>query len=221
MASSPRRPIPGASSQQCGQPAAIEIPVVFDGEDLAEVAIKADLTEEEVIDLLTGADLEVAFLGFAPGFPYLVGLPGPLAGLARRATPRVSVPAGSVAVAGGFAAVYPGSTPGGWQLLGRTEFVLFDAEVPPFARLRAGDKIRFRSVTSPPLTRVGLGNGNGNGNGNGEGRGGGHRPGHNDPTTGNDGHPVTRPVLAVPGKRWLRVLEPGLLTPYRTPVDRP
>src|SRR6202012_2178827 len=96
-----------------------------------------------VIGLLTGARFQVAFLGFSPGFPYLVGLPAELASVPRRATPGTSVPAGSVPVAGGLASVYPQSTPGGWQLVGRTPLALFDPDRPPYARLRAGDPVRL------------------------------------------------------------------------------
>jgi KipI family sensor histidine kinase inhibitor len=145
-----------------------DIPVAFDGPDLAEVAGAAGLTQASVVELLTGADLRVAFLGFSPGFPYLVGLPPELAGVPRRATPRTTVPAGSVAVAGGWAAVYPQSTPGGWQLVGRTPLPLFDPDRTPYARLRAGDAVRLvdrtdhfaRSggpVAPPPLARPRLG----------------------------------------------------------------
>ena len=139
----------GRSGRRSARTSVVEIPVVFDGDDLDEVAADLGRSIGDVVDLLTGVDLEVAFLGFAPGFPYLVGLPGPLAGLSRRATPRVSVPAGSVAVAGGYAAVYPRSTPGGWNLLGRTGMTLFDPQVPPYARLRAGDTVRFRAADVP------------------------------------------------------------------------
>lgn len=130
----------------------VEVPVVFDGPDLDAVAAAIGLTPDAVVELLTGAELRVAFLGFSPGFPYLVGLPAALATIARRPTPRTSVPAGSVAVAGGFAAVYPQSTPGGWQLLGQTGFRLFDPGRPPYATLRVGDTVRFirASTLRPP-----------------------------------------------------------------------
>jgi KipI family sensor histidine kinase inhibitor len=131
----------------------VEVPVVFDGPDLDPVAVTTGLTPDAVVELLTGAELRVAFLGFSPGFPYLVGLPAALATIARRPTPRTSVPAGSVAVAGGFAAVYPQSTPGGWQLLGHTGFRLFDPGRPPYATLRVGDTVRFiraSTIRSPP-----------------------------------------------------------------------
>jgi biotin-dependent carboxylase-like uncharacterized protein len=122
----------------------VEVPVVFDGPDLDGVAAELRMTPSEVADLLIGTELRVAFLGFSPGFGYLVGLPAQLASLARHPTPRTSVPAGSVAAAGGFAAIYPQSTPGGWRLLGHTDLSLFDPQNPPYALLRAGDGVRFR-----------------------------------------------------------------------------
>lgn len=119
------------------------LPVVFDGADLAEVAAAVGLPVGRVVDLVVAADLEVAFVGFSPGFPYLTGLPDPLAALERRSTPRTAVPAGSVAVGGGFAAVYPRPTPGGWHLLGRTSVPLFDPRRQPHARMAPGDRVRF------------------------------------------------------------------------------
>ncbi len=135
---SPRSEPPGPSPASAG-PAAehrpLEIPVIFDGPDLAEVASLIHGTRRSVIELLTRSELQVAFVGFAPGFPYLVGLPPDLASIPRRPTPRPSVPAGSVAVAGGFASVYPGRSPGGWMLLGRTSTRLFDPGRTPYALL--------------------------------------------------------------------------------------
>jgi KipI family sensor histidine kinase inhibitor len=122
----------------------IDVPTVFDGPDLDEVATAAGVSTGAVVDLLTGCELQVAFLGFSPGFSYLVGLPAALEGIQRRATPRTSVPAGSVALAGGFAAIYPRATPGGWMLVGQTSLPLFDPDVAPYARLRSGDVVRFR-----------------------------------------------------------------------------
>jgi KipI family sensor histidine kinase inhibitor len=126
-----------------GDGARVVIPVAFDGPDLGAVATDLGRTPRAVVDALTGAALEVAFVGFSPGFPYLVGLPADLASVPRRATPRPSVPAGSVAVGGGFASVYPQSTPGGWMLLGRTSLRLFDPHRPPYSLLQAGDGVRF------------------------------------------------------------------------------
>ncbi len=138
-------------------PTVHELDVVFDGADLAEVAARTARTPADVVDLVTAAELTVAFVGFAPGFPYLTGLPGVLAALPRRATPRTSVPAGSVAVAGGFAAVYPSATPGGWHLLGRTGTSLFDPVRPPHSRVAPGDRVRFVPVdrAEPPAGRGG------------------------------------------------------------------
>jgi len=124
--------------------------VTFDGPDLDEVAEATGMAVDAVVDLLLGADLEVAFVGFAPGFPYLTGLPDALAALPRRATPRTSVPAGSVAVAGGFASVYPRATPGGWNLLGRSAAPLFDPHRRPHSRMSPGDRVRFVIDRSPP-----------------------------------------------------------------------
>ena len=117
VADRPRRPAgTGRDSDATGREGRagrhVDVPVTFDGPDLEAVAAIVGGTPSAVVELACGADLQVAFLGFAPGFPYLVGLPPELASVPRRTTPRVSVPAGSVAVAGGFAAVYPRSHPG-------------------------------------------------------------------------------------------------------------
>jgi KipI family sensor histidine kinase inhibitor len=119
------------------------IPAVFDGPDLAEVAEAAGSTVEAVIDAFAGAEFTVAVVGFAPGFAYLSGLPEELRHIPRRGRPRPMVPAGSVALANGFAAVYPLASPGGWQLIGRTEVALFTPWAPPFSRLAPGDRVRF------------------------------------------------------------------------------
>jgi KipI family sensor histidine kinase inhibitor len=121
----------------------VEIPVDFDGPDLDEVAALARIRPGDVVDRLEAAVLEVAFVGFAPGFAYLVGLPPELAAIGRRATPRPAVPAGSVAVAGGFAGVYPSAMPGGWHVLGRSGLRLFDPRHPPYSVLTPGDTVRF------------------------------------------------------------------------------
>ena len=120
----------------------VEIPVVYDGEDLADVAARSGLTTDDVVERHAGATFRVAFCGFSPGFAYLDGLP-PELHLARRATPRTRVPAGSVAVAAGFSAVYPTASPGGWHLIGRTDAVLFDVHRDPPARLTPGTSVRF------------------------------------------------------------------------------
>ncbi|MEX2290431.1 MAG: 5-oxoprolinase subunit PxpB [Mycobacteriales bacterium] len=123
----------------------VEIPVVYDGEDLAEVARLTDLPVAEVVRRHTAPEYLVAFLGFAPGFPYLLGL-DPALHVPRRATPRTSVPAGSVALAGVQTGIYPAATPGGWQLVGRTDVALFDGDREPPALLAAGDRLRFAAA---------------------------------------------------------------------------
>jgi KipI family sensor histidine kinase inhibitor len=133
---------------QLPQGAEIHIPVCYGGEhgpDLEEVAEKTGLPAEEVIALHVSPVYTVATVGFSPGFPYLLGLPKRL-WLPRRATPRLAVPAGSVAVAGGQAGIYPFTSPGGWQVLGRTAVRLFDATLPRPGLLRAGDRVRFVAV---------------------------------------------------------------------------
>jgi KipI family sensor histidine kinase inhibitor len=126
-----------------GAAATVELPVVFDGADLDEVAELTGRSAADVVRLLTTVELTVAFCGFAPGFGYLTGLPEELH-LPRRATPRTRVPAGSVALAGPFAGVYPQASPGGWQLVGRTDAVLFDVDRDPPALLAPGTTVRFR-----------------------------------------------------------------------------
>ncbi len=93
---------------------------------------------------------QVGWLGFSPGFGYLTGLDPVLAAVPRRDSPRLSVPAGSVAIAGGLAAVYPAASPGGWQLLGRTSAALWDPAADPPALLSPGMSVRFRAVASLP-----------------------------------------------------------------------
>ncbi|TVT61582.1 5-oxoprolinase subunit PxpB [Amycolatopsis rhizosphaerae] len=123
----------------------VEIPVYYDGADLAEVGEHTGLGEHGVVELHTAAEYTVAFSGFAPGFGYLTGLDRQLH-LPRRAIPRTHVPAGAVAIAGEFTGVYPRSSPGGWQLIGRTEVPLWDPARRPPALLRPGTRVRFRET---------------------------------------------------------------------------
>ena len=123
----------------------VELRVVFDGADLADVAELTGRSVPALVEALTTAQLTVAFGGFAPGFGYLSGLPDDLH-VPRRATPRTRVPAGSVALAGPFAGVYPQASPGGWQLVGRTDAVLFDVDRDPPALLVPGTSVGFRQV---------------------------------------------------------------------------
>jgi KipI family sensor histidine kinase inhibitor len=127
----------------------VEIPVALDGADLDDVARLAQISPSLVADLLTGTDLHVAFVGFAPGFAYLDGLPPVLASVPRRPTPRPAVAGGSLALAGGFAAVYPQTSPGGWHVVGRTGMRLFDPDTPPYSVLRPGDLVRLCPAEVP------------------------------------------------------------------------
>ncbi|SIN28516.1 5-oxoprolinase subunit B family protein [Micromonospora cremea] len=121
------------------------VPVDFDGPDLPAVAQHWEVDVPAVLRRLTGTRFRVAFCGFAPGFPYLTGLPAELA-LPRLATPRPRVPAGSVALAGPYAGIYPSASPGGWLLVGRTELVLFDVHADPPARLGPGTRVRLAAA---------------------------------------------------------------------------
>ena len=120
----------------------VEIPVVYEGPDLAEVAELTGLDTDEVVAAHTGTPWRVGFGGFAPGFAYLTG-GDPRLKVARRSEPRTSVPAGAVGLAGEFSGVYPRSSPGGWQLIGRTDAVLWDPAREPPALLSAGAQVRF------------------------------------------------------------------------------
>lgn len=121
----------------------VEIPVHYDGEDLAEVAALLHITPEEVILRHTGSDWFVAFTGFAPGFAYLTGGDELLRTLPRRSSPRTRIPPGAVAAAGGFSGVYPKASPGGWQLLGQTLTPMWDVQRDPPALLQPGQRVRF------------------------------------------------------------------------------
>ena len=122
------------------------IDVRYDGEDLDDVSNLTGLTVAEVIAAHTDTVWNVAFCGFAPGFSYLVG-GDPRLYVPRRDEARVRVPAGAVAIAGAFSAVYPRVSPGGWQLLGHTDAVLWDSDADPPAVLRPGAVVQFRRVS--------------------------------------------------------------------------
>jgi KipI family sensor histidine kinase inhibitor len=120
----------------------VEVPTVYDGEDLPAVAELWGVDPDEAVDRLVRAELRVAFSGFAPGFAYLSGLPAEWA-VPRLAAPRPRVPAGSVALAGGYAGIYPTPSPGGWRLVGRTDVELFDVHRDPPALLTPGTRVRL------------------------------------------------------------------------------
>ncbi|MFD3542002.1 allophanate hydrolase subunit 1 [Streptomyces sp. NPDC058662] len=120
----------------------VSVPVRYDGPDLAEVARLWGVAPGEVGGVVGATVFRVAFCGFAPGFGYLTGLAERFH-LPRRATPRTAVPAGSLALAGEYAGVYPRSSPGGWQLIGSTDAVLWDVRREPAALFAPGVRVRF------------------------------------------------------------------------------
>jgi len=145
-----------ATDAAVAAPRMVEIPVCYGGAfgpDLDALAAHAGLDTEATIALHAGGDYRVAMLGFAPGFPYLLGLDQRLA-MPRRADPRQRVPAGSVAIGGSQTGIYPAELPGGWQLIGRTPLRLFDANAASPALLQAGDRVRFRAIDTDTFHRL-------------------------------------------------------------------
>ena len=124
----------------------VEVPVRYDGPDVDDVATATSLDRTDLVAAHTGTEWQVGFGGFAPGFFYLTG-GDPRLRVPRRPQPRTSVPAGSVALAGGESAIYPRATPGGWQLIGRTDLVMFDVDRRPPALLAPGMRVRFVEVS--------------------------------------------------------------------------
>lgn len=133
-----------------GESRTVAVNVCFAAEhalDLADVARHAGLSEEDAVSEFCRPIYRVAFLGFTAGFPYMLGLSQKL-DLPRLPTPRVRVPAGSVALAAGQCGIYPRSSPGGWRIVGKTQANLFDPSHDPAALFRPGDRVRFRAVVS-------------------------------------------------------------------------
>ncbi len=152
------RRVPAGAPEEASAGRLVTIACTFDGPDLAEVAALAGCQPDALVAYLTERPLRVAVVGFSPGFAYLEGLPAALHAVPRRARPRPQVAAGSVALANGYAAVYPTASPGGWQLVGRTGVALFSVARPPYALLSPGDRVRFTATgagdpepqTAPP-----------------------------------------------------------------------
>ena len=142
-------PFPAASGRT------VEIPVCYDsdfGPDLEDVATHTGMTVSEVVRVHSGADYQVAFLGFTAGFAYLDGMPKTLSA-PRLATPRRAVPAGSVGIAGGQTGIYPAETPGGWRLIGRTPLRMFDPKASQPTLLLPGDHVHFVSISRTECER--------------------------------------------------------------------
>lgn len=133
----------------------VEVPVCYEaryGLDLEKVAEQTQLSPAEIALRHAGAPYQVRCIGFTPGFPYLSGLPSALL-TSRRAQPRVQVPPGSVAIAGAQTGIYPLASPGGWNIIGRTPWRLFDPVRAPAALLQAGDRVRFQAITAAEFLR--------------------------------------------------------------------
>jgi len=136
----------GEDDQLCEPARTIEIPVSYSGEDLDEVCDRIGVSRSRFVEEHTSAQHTVAFFGFTPGFAYIDGVPDALH-VPRRATPRTQVPAGAVAVANGFTVVYPGDTPGGWNLIGHATLPpLWDVDRDPPNLMSVGDRVVFRDV---------------------------------------------------------------------------
>ena len=136
---------PGWAEPAAAAPDPVQIPVRYDGEDLAEVADLSGLPVREVVRRHAAGDYTCLFCGFAPGFGYLTGL-DPALQVPRRDDPRTAVPAGAVAVAGEFTAVYPRRSPGGWRIIGHTGLPVWDSDRDPPALLEPGTRVRFVPV---------------------------------------------------------------------------
>ncbi len=142
-----------ASSQATRE---LEVPVCYEenfAPDLDEVAQNAGLPADEVVRRHSAAIYRVSCVGFTPGFPYLSGLPPELA-TPRRASPRKEIPAGSVAIGGAQAGIYPRKSPGGWNIIGRTPLRLFEVDRDPAALFSTGDRILFRKITRDEFERL-------------------------------------------------------------------
>ena len=146
VADAVRRTTP--SPDRLGSGDLVEIPVSYDGEDLQEAAQLLGCDDAELVRRHTAAEWVVAFCGFAPGFGYLTSKSWQTE-VPRRSSPRKNVPPGSVALAGEFSGVYPRESPGGWQLIGRTEVAVFDPSREPATLLRPGTRVRFEDVGRP------------------------------------------------------------------------
>jgi KipI family sensor histidine kinase inhibitor len=135
-------------SVELPQPRTVEVPVHYggaDGPDLEDVARLHEMRVEDVVRIHSSADYLVCFLGFSPGYPYLSGMPAEIA-TPRLSVPRTHVPAGSVAIGGSHAGIYPVASPGGWRIIGRTPLELFHPDRAPVTLVNLGDHVRFAAL---------------------------------------------------------------------------
>jgi|TARA_B100001079_G_scaffold58164_1_gene48936 KipI family sensor histidine kinase inhibitor len=144
-----------ARAMELPEPSVVDIPVLYGGQhgpDINKVAEHTGLSTEKVIALHSSGDFQVSFIGFTPGFPYISGMDEKLA-TPRLQNPRKRVPAGSIGIAGNQTGIYPSSTPGGWNLIGRTPLHIFDIQHPEKALLKMGDRITFKPITESEFER--------------------------------------------------------------------
>ena len=144
-----------ARAMELPEPSVVDIPVLYGGQhgpDINKVAEHTGLSTEKVIALHSSGDFQVSFIGFTPGFPYISGMDEKLA-TPRLQNPRKRVPAGSIGIAGNQTGIYPSSTPGGWNLIGRTPLHIFNIQHPEKALLKMGDRITFKPITESEFER--------------------------------------------------------------------
>ena len=147
--------IKNARAMELPGPVLVDIPVLYGGQhgpDINKVAEHSGLSKKEVIALHSSGDFQVSFIGFTPGFPYISGMDKKLA-TPRLENPRKRVPAGSIGIGGNQTGIYPSSTPGGWNLIGRTPLHIFDIQHPEKALLKMGDHISFKPITETEFDR--------------------------------------------------------------------
>jgi KipI family sensor histidine kinase inhibitor len=131
----------------------INVPVLYDGDDLALLAQQHQLDKDEVISIHTSKEYRVFMLGFLPGFAYMGSVDERIA-TPRKSSPRTTVPAGSVGIAGIQTGIYPQASPGGWQLIGRTPIKIFDVKRESPCLLKPGDMVRFYSINATEFNKL-------------------------------------------------------------------
>ena len=131
----------------------VQLPVLYDGDDLDFVAQQHQLSQDELISIHAGKEYRVFMIGFLPGFPYMGSVDDRIA-TPRKSSPRTLVPAGSVGIAGIQTGIYPQSSPGGWQLIGRTPIKIFDRNRESPCLLQPGDVVKFYSISKKEFDKL-------------------------------------------------------------------